>query len=221
MAASVVKKLCPILTRIPTRKSVVILRGYTRLKHTARLLCTQASKVKVKECYLLLGLDWSATVVDVREAYLRLAKLYHPDCGRSTADATRFSRIEQAYRVVMDHVTTAAQIGPEVTDQDFDKEIFDIHHTVPQHRYRKPGIFFLGYNQWCIKRECPRSRTPLQTSAHVLCLYIIKRVHTKERKHRSAAVLVKFGCDTSQRSPECPSPTPHPTLNIVFGNFSS
>ena len=144
MAASVVKKLCPVLTRIPTSNSVLILRGYTRFKITSRLLCTQASKMKVKDCYLLLGLDWSATVVDVREAYLRLAKLYHPDCGRSTADAARFSGIEQAYRVVMEHVTTAAQTGPEVTDQDFEKEIFDIHHTAPQHRYRKPGISFSG-----------------------------------------------------------------------------
>ena len=75
-------------------------------------------------------------MVDVREAYLRLAKQYHPDCGRATADAARFTRIEQAYRVVMDYVTSAAQTGPEVNDQDFDKEIvFDIHHTAPQHRY--------------------------------------------------------------------------------------
>ena len=75
-------------------------------------------------------------MVDVREAYLKQAKLYHPDCGRSTADAARFARIEQAYRVVMDHVTTAAaQAGSEVNEQDFDQEIIDIHHTAPQHRY--------------------------------------------------------------------------------------
>lgn len=99
------------------------------------MLCTRATSMKVKDCYLLLGVDWSANVVDVREAYFRLAKLYHPDCGRKTADAARFARIEQAYRVVMDHVTTASQKGPEVNDQDFEKEIFDIHHIAPQHRY--------------------------------------------------------------------------------------
>lgn len=111
-----------------------MLRGYHFLKLAGRMLCTPASSIKVKDCYLLLGVDWSATVVDVREAYLKLAKQYHPDCGRKTADAGKFARIEQAYRVVMDHVTTAAQQGPEVSDQDFENEILDIHHTAPQHR---------------------------------------------------------------------------------------
>ena len=112
-----------------------MLPGYFLFKRTDRMLCTQARSMKVKDCYLLLGVDWSATVVDVREAYLKLAKLYHPDCGRKTADAARFTKIEQAYRVVMDHVTSASQKGPEVSDQEFEKEIFDIHHTAPQHRY--------------------------------------------------------------------------------------
>lgn len=114
---------------------VLVLAGYVGFKQITRFLCTTASSVKVKDCYLLLGLDWSATVVDVREAYLRLAKQYHPDCGKTTADAVKFSRIEKAYRVVIEHVTTSVEKGPEGTDQDFDKEIvFDIHHTAPQHR---------------------------------------------------------------------------------------
>ncbi|XP_015760021.1 PREDICTED: dnaJ homolog subfamily C member 28-like [Acropora digitifera] len=100
----------------------------------SRLLCSHSFNMNVKDCYLLLGVDWSATVVDVREAYLRLAKLYHPDCGRSTADAAKFSEIEQAYRVVMDHVTTLEMAGPEVIKEDFDKERFEINHTAPQHR---------------------------------------------------------------------------------------
>lgn len=101
----------------------------------SRLLCSHSFNMNVKDCYLLLGVDWSATVVDVREAYLRLAKLYHPDCGRSTADAAKFSEIEQAYRVVMDHVTTLEMAGPEVIKEDFDEERFEINHTAPQHRY--------------------------------------------------------------------------------------
>lgn len=105
-----------------------------RIKLATRLLCSYEMNMKVKDCYLLLGVDWSATVVDVREAYIKLAKLYHPDCGRSTADASKFSQIEQAYRVVLDHVTTVAVTGPEVTEQEFEKVVFDINHTAPQHR---------------------------------------------------------------------------------------
>lgn len=101
----------------------------------SRFLCSHSFNMKVKDCYLLLGVDWGATVVDVREAYLRLAKLYHPDCGRSTADAAKFSEIEEAYRVVMDHVTTLESAGPEIIKDDSDKERFEINHTAPQHRY--------------------------------------------------------------------------------------
>jgi len=133
MATCPSKRFYYLLSR-NTRSSFALLRGYPFHEQAGRMLCTPASSMKVKDCYLLLGVDWSATVVDVREAYLRLAKQYHPDCGRNTADAGKFARIEQAYRVVMDHVTTAIQEGPEVSDQDFEKEVFDIHHTAPQHR---------------------------------------------------------------------------------------
>lgn len=111
-----------------------MLQGYFLFTKKYRMLCTWERSIKVKDCYLLLGVDWSATVIDVREAYLKLAKLYHPDCGRNTADAAKFSKIEHAYRVVMDHVTSASQKSSEVSDQEFEKEIFDIHHTAPQHR---------------------------------------------------------------------------------------
>ncbi|XP_078372872.1 dnaJ homolog subfamily C member 28-like [Oculina patagonica] len=135
MATCLYQRFYHILSSNATCKSMTILRSHPILKYTGRMLCTRAPSMKVKDCYLLLGVDWSATVVDVREAYLSLAKRYHPDCGRKTADAERFARIEQAYRVVMDHVTTASQEGAEVSDQDFEKEIvFDIHHTAPQHR---------------------------------------------------------------------------------------
>ena len=136
----------PRIVRITTRKSWKHLASFTRFNYAARLLCTKASNLKVKDCYLLLGVDWSASVVDVREAYLKLAKLYHPDCGRSTADAAKFAQIQQAYRVVMDHLTTAAQTDPEVTDEDFDKEIaIDIHHTAPQHRWVSKKFIFLFF----------------------------------------------------------------------------
>ena len=43
--------------------SLALLRGYPVLKQAGRVLCTPASSMKVKDCYLLLGFDWSATVV--------------------------------------------------------------------------------------------------------------------------------------------------------------
>lgn len=138
-----------ILSRIYRNKTYAMLQGYFLFTKKYRMLCTWERSIKVKDCYLLLGVDWSATVIDVREAYLKLAKLYHPDCGRNTADAAKFSKIEHAYRVVMDHVTSASQKGSEVSDQDFEKEIFDIHHTAPQHRYcLPPTVIKFTNNEW-------------------------------------------------------------------------
>ena len=53
--------------------------------------------------YVVLGVERTATVAEVRRAYKRLARRYHPDInpgdGRSAA---AFERIELAYSVLSD-----------------------------------------------------------------------------------------------------------------------
>lgn len=51
-----------------------------------------------------LPADGDSSQAEVREAYHRLAKLYHPDSGAVTADAALFARIEEAYRAVLAHL---------------------------------------------------------------------------------------------------------------------
>lgn len=60
----------------------------------------------LKENYRVLQLpaDGDSSQAEVREAYHRLAKLYHPDSGAVTADAGLFARIEEAYRAVLAHL---------------------------------------------------------------------------------------------------------------------
>ncbi|XP_020791976.1 dnaJ homolog subfamily C member 28 [Boleophthalmus pectinirostris] len=55
------------------------------------------------ESYRLLELPDQAqsSPAQVKEAYLRLAKLYHPDSGSPTADPVLFARVEEAYRAVL------------------------------------------------------------------------------------------------------------------------
>lgn len=59
----------------------------------------------LQESYRLLQLpdDAKSSPAQVKEAYLRLAKLYHPDSGAPTADAVLFARVEEAYRAVLAH----------------------------------------------------------------------------------------------------------------------
>ncbi|XP_041843883.1 dnaJ homolog subfamily C member 28-like [Melanotaenia boesemani] len=59
----------------------------------------------LQESYRLLQLpdEGLSSPVQVKEAYLHLAKLYHPDSGAATADAALFARVEEAYRAVLAH----------------------------------------------------------------------------------------------------------------------
>ncbi|XP_078108436.1 dnaJ homolog subfamily C member 28 [Sander vitreus] len=76
----------------------------------------------LQESYRLLQLpdEGHNSPGQVKEAYLRLAKLYHPDSGAPTADAVLFARVEEAYRAVLAHQSKSKQPdeGKEAEDED-------------------------------------------------------------------------------------------------------
>lgn len=76
----------------------------------------------LRESYRLLQLPAEAesSPAQVKEAYLRLAKLYHPDSGSPTADPALFARVEQAYRAVLAH-QSKKQPPDRETEVDEDK----------------------------------------------------------------------------------------------------
>ncbi|KAM6910492.1 dnaJ homolog subfamily C member 28 [Xenentodon cancila] len=65
----------------------------------------------LQESYRLLQLpdEGRSSPAQVKEAYLRLAKIYHPDSGAVTADPALFARIEEAYRAVLAHQSRIKQ----------------------------------------------------------------------------------------------------------------
>ena len=51
----------------------------------------------IRDCYSLFNLTQDCSEEELREAYLHLAKQYHPDSGTSTACPRKFSQIQEAY----------------------------------------------------------------------------------------------------------------------------
>lgn len=62
-------------------------------------------KYSLTESYRILQLpaEGNSNSAQVKDAYLRLAKLYHPDSGAPTANAELFAKVEEAYRAVLTH----------------------------------------------------------------------------------------------------------------------
>ena len=57
-------------------------------------------KGNVQDCYSLLNVTDVSSDEEVREAYLKLAKIYHPDSGTSSADPRKFHQVREAYMTI-------------------------------------------------------------------------------------------------------------------------
>jgi DnaJ-class molecular chaperone len=55
-----------------------------------------------RDYYEVLGVDRNATADEIRRAYRRLARKYHPDVNKSSDAATRFAEMQAAYEVLSD-----------------------------------------------------------------------------------------------------------------------
>jgi curved DNA-binding protein len=67
--------------------------------------------MKYKDYYKILGLERSASPEDIKKAYRRLARKYHPDVSKE-ADATeRFQDVSEAYETLKDPEKRAAYDG--------------------------------------------------------------------------------------------------------------
>src|SRR3989338_5038724 len=78
--------------------------------------------MKFKDYYEILGLARSATQDEVKQAYRKLARKYHPDVSKDPDAETRFKELGEAYAVLKDPEKRAAydQLGSRwQTGQDF------------------------------------------------------------------------------------------------------
>src|SRR5690554_2039387 len=57
--------------------------------------------MQYKDYYKVLGVDKSASQADIKKAYKKLARKYHPDVNPNDKDAeARFKEINEAYQVI-------------------------------------------------------------------------------------------------------------------------
>ena len=58
--------------------------------------------MEYKDYYKILGVDRKASEKEIKQAYRRLARQYHPDVNKSSGAEERFKEINEAYQVVSD-----------------------------------------------------------------------------------------------------------------------
>ncbi|XP_062278892.1 dnaJ homolog subfamily C member 28 [Scomber scombrus] len=128
----------------------------------------------LQESYRLLQLpdEKNSNPAQVKEAYLRLAKLYHPDSGAPTADPVLFARVEEAYRAVLTHQSKTKQPDEGKESEDESRGV------APQHRQ------YLSY-------EGVGSGTPSQRERHYRQFRVDRAseqvLNYRQREHERAA----------------------------------
>lgn len=77
--------------------------------------------MKYKDYYAILGVDRNATDKDIKNAYRKLARKYHPDVSKESDAEERFKDVAEAYQTLKDPETRAAydQLGTHRPGEEF------------------------------------------------------------------------------------------------------
>ncbi|WP_340694592.1 J domain-containing protein [Hydrogenobacter thermophilus] len=97
----------------------------------------------IKDYYQILGVDRNATVEDIKKAYRRLAKEYHPDVNSDQGASEKFKEINEAYHVLSDEERRKEYdrilcSGDEKSYRDFMEYIQDFLESIWQGMRRSP-----------------------------------------------------------------------------------
>lgn len=56
--------------------------------------------MKIKDYYKILGVERTASSSQIKAAYKRLAKIYHPDINKDPTALKKFQEITEAYNII-------------------------------------------------------------------------------------------------------------------------
>lgn len=78
--------------------------------------------MKYKDYYAILGVDRNASAEEIKKAYRRLARKYHPDVSKEAGTEEKFKDVAEAYNILKDPETRAAydQLGRHRPGQEFE-----------------------------------------------------------------------------------------------------
>src|SRR5713101_8781997 len=81
----------------------------------------RAAKMKYKDYYVILGVDRGASAEDIKKAYRKLARKYHPDVSKEPNAKEQFQEVSEAYETLKDKEKRAAfdSLGTHRAGQDF------------------------------------------------------------------------------------------------------
>ncbi|CAH1377147.1 unnamed protein product [Tenebrio molitor] len=89
-----------------------------------------AKMMEYKKCYRILNISEDSNQEEIRKAYIKLVKRYHPDSGTNEANADKFAEIDKAFKILIDKKSKERWS----VDDDNRVQEQDIKHTAPQHR---------------------------------------------------------------------------------------
>ncbi len=77
--------------------------------------------MKYKDYYNLLGVARNASVDDIKKAYRKLARKYHPDVSKDAEGEAKFKDVSEAYQTLKDSEKRAAydQLGSHQSGEEF------------------------------------------------------------------------------------------------------
>lgn len=139
--------------------------------------------------YTVLGIDKKATKAEIRKAYLKLAKKYHPDKHANGDDAkemnVKFSLIAKAYKVLLDD-DKRAEYDKKLRSTSYKQKVENTPRTIQAKNAFKNGISYYKKGDFWRAEKYFRSAVSLSPKTQIYRSYLgLALIRQKRRKEEA------------------------------------